>query len=127
MTHLTNEQIEDAFTQIRVEFEQRNNEYGLGMLDSYEDQWANTGSLSDGQQVWLKDQLDGAWRTAGSKRRPNAVVMADPAASDEAELMDAMIEQSLAAKGKRLVDDAQIARLRKVISDLNDVLRDVGA
>ena len=127
MTHLTNEQIEDAFTQIRVEFEQRNNEYGLGMLDGYEDQWANTGSLSDGQQVWLKDQLDGAWRTARSKRRPNAVVMADPAASDEAELMDAMIEQSLAAKGKILVDADQVARLKKAIGDIDDVLRDVGA
>ncbi len=127
MTHLTNEQIEDAFTQIRVEFEQRNNEYGLGMLDSYEDQWANTGSLSDGQQAWLKDQLDGAWRTARSKRRPNAVVMADPAASDEAELMDAIVERQLAAQGKTLVDAAQIARLKKVISDLDDLLRDIGA
>ncbi len=127
MTHLTNEQIEDAFTQIRVEFEQRNNEYGLGMLDSYEDQWANTGSLSDGQHAWLKDQLGGAWRTAGSKRRPNAVVMADPAASDEAELFDAMIEQRLVAKGKILVNADQVARIKKAIGDIDDVLRDVGA
>ncbi len=126
MTHLTNEQIEDAFTQIRVEFEQRNNEYGLGMLDSYEDQWANTGSLSDRQHAWLKDQLDSTWRTAGSKRRPNAVVMADPAASDEAELMDAIVERRL-AKGKILVDADEVARIKKAIGDIDDVLRDVGA
>ena len=127
MKNLTIDEIEDAFTQIRVEFEQRNNEYGLGMLDSYEDQWANTGSLSDRQHTWLKDQLDGGWRAARSKRRPNAVVMADPAASDEAKLMDAMIEQSLAAKGKILVDADQVARLKRAIGDIDDVLRDVGA
>ena len=126
MTHLTNEQIEDAFTQIRVEFEQRNNEYGLGMLDSYEDQWANTGSLSDRQHVWLKDQLDGAWRAAKSKRRPNAVVMPAPAGSNEAELLDAMFERRL-AKGKILVDADEVARIKKAIGDIDDVLRDVGA
>ena len=53
--------------------------------------------------------------------------MADPAASDETELLDAMIERQLAAKGKILVDADQIARLKKVIGDIDDVLRDVGA
>ena len=127
MKNLTNEQIEDALTQIRVELEQRNNEYGLGMLDSYEDQWANTGSLSDRQHVWLKDQLGGTWRAARSKRRPNAVVMADPAASDEAELFDTIVEPRLAAKGKILVDADQVAHIKKAIGDIDDVLRDIGA
>ena len=37
-------------------------------------------------------------------------------------MLDAMIEQRLAGKGKRLVDDAQIARLRKAINDLDAAL-----
>ena len=126
MTHLTNEQIEDAFTQIRVEFEQRNNEYGLDILDSCEEQWAATGSLSNRQQVWLKKQLYGTWREDRSNRRPNAVVMADPAASNEAELLDAMIERRLAAQGKRLVEAEQIDRLRKTVTDLNTALGGLG-
>ncbi len=51
----------------------------------------------------------------------------DASPDNEAALLDDMIEQRLAAKGKRLVDADQVARLKKAISDLNDVLRDVGA
>ncbi len=51
----------------------------------------------------------------------------DASPDNEAALLDDMIEQILAAKGKRLVDADQVARLKKAISDLNDVLRDVGA
>ncbi len=86
-----------------------------------------TGSLSDRQQAWFDRQLDRTWRAAGSNRRPDAAVTADPAPNDEAELLDAMIERRLAAHGKTLVDADQVARLKKAISDLNDVLRDVGA
>lgn len=39
MTYLTDEQIKEAFTQIRAKFEKRNNNTGLEILDSYEDQW----------------------------------------------------------------------------------------
>ncbi len=127
MTHLSNEQIEDAFARIRAEFEKRNNEVGLEILESYEERWAATGSLSDRQQTWLDRQLDGTWRAAGLNQRPAAVVMTDPAPSDEAELLDAMIERRLAAHGKTLVDADQVARLKRLVGDLNDVLRDVGA
>ena len=126
MTNLSNEQIEETFARIRAEFEKRNNEIGLEILESYEEQWAATGSLSDRQQSWLDRQLDGTWRAPGSNRRPDAVVITDPAPSDEAELLDAMIERRLAAHGKTLVDADQVARLKKAIGDLNDVLRDVG-
>ncbi len=51
---------------------------------------------------------------------------ADLATNDAEALLDAMIDDRPAAQGKRLVDDAQIARFRKAIGDLNDVLRDVG-
>ena len=46
MTHLSDEQIEEAFARIRAEFEKRNNETGLEILDSYEEQWATTGTVS---------------------------------------------------------------------------------
>jgi hypothetical protein len=45
----------------------------------------------------------------------------------EAALLDAMIAQRLTAEGKTLVDDAQIARLRKAINDLDNALGGLGA
>ncbi len=51
---------------------------------------------------------------------------ANPGPDSEAALLDAMIEQRLAAKGKRLVDDAQIARLKKAINDLDAALGGLG-
>ncbi len=84
-------------------------------------------SLSDRQIAWLEKQLAGTWRAVGSKPAPDATVTADPVPKDEAELLDTMIEQRLAAQGKALVDTGQIDRLRQAMSDLNDVLRDVGA
>ena len=55
-----------------------------------------------------------------------AQIGGDPGPDSEAALLDAMIEQRLAAKGKRLVDDTQIARLRKVINDLDAALGGLG-
>ncbi len=49
MTHLTDEQIEDAFARIRAVFEKRNNETDLEILDSYEERWAVSESLSECQ------------------------------------------------------------------------------
>ena len=126
MIHLTNEQIEDAFARIRAEFEKRNNETGLEILDSYEERWAVSESLSDRQIAWLEKQLDGTWRAVGSQSVPDATVMADQVPKDEVELLDAMIENRLAAQGKTLIDDAQIASLRKAISDFNAALGALG-
>ena len=53
--------------------------------------------------------------------------MPDPAPTDEAALLDAMIERRLAAQGKTLVDAERIARLKKAMSDLNDALRGLGS
>ena len=85
-----------------------------------------TGRLSDRQQSWLDRQLDGTWRPVGSNRRPDAVVTANPAPSEEADLLDAIIERRLADHGKTLVDADQVTRLKRLVGDLNDVLRDVG-
>ena len=126
MTHLTDEQIEDAFARIRAEFEKRNNETGLEILESYEEQWAVSGSLSDRQIVWLEKQLDGTWRAVGATSVPDATVV-DPGPKDEAELLDAMIEIRLAAQGKMLIDAGRINRLRQAVSDLNDALGGLGA
>jgi hypothetical protein len=72
MTHLSNEQIEDAFARIRAEFEKRNNETGLEILDSFEEQWNAGEGLSDRQIAWLEKQLDGTWRAVGTKSVPDA-------------------------------------------------------
>ncbi len=54
--------IEDAFAQIRADFEERGNEEGFPYLNSFEEQWAATGWLSDRQLDWLQQQLDGSWK-----------------------------------------------------------------
>ena len=52
---------------------------------------------------------------------------ADQVPTDEVELLDAMIEKRLAARGKTLVDGDRIDRLRQAVSDLNDALGGLGA
>ena len=47
----------------------------------------------------------------------------DPGPRSEADLLDAMIEERLAAKGKRLIDDEQLGGIGKAISDLYSRLR----
>ncbi len=96
------------------------------ILDSYEERWAVSESLSDRQIAWPEKQLDGTWRAVGSKFVPDATVMADPVPKDEAELLDAIIERRLAAQGKTLIDAERIDRLRQAVSDLNDALGALG-
>lgn len=127
MTHLSDEQIEDTFARIRSEFEKRNNEIGLEILESYEERWAESESLSDRQIAWLEKQLDGTWRAVGLKSVPDATVTVDPSTIDEAALLDALIEQRLTATGKTLVDAGQIYRLRKAVNDLNSALGELEA
>ncbi len=127
MIHLSDEQIEDVFARIRAEFEKRNNETGLEILDSYEERWAVSESLSNRQLEWLEKQLNGTWRAAGSKSVPDATVTADQVPKDEAELLDAIIERRLAAQGKSLIDAGQIDRLRTAVNDLNAALGGLGA
>ncbi len=110
-----------------MEFEKRNNETGLEILESYEERWAESESLSDRQIAWLEKQLNGTWRAVGSKSVPDATVTAAPVPKDEAELLDAIIERRLAAQGKTLIDAGQIDRLRKAINDLDAALGVLGA
>lgn len=62
MTHMTDEQIEDAFILVREKFEARNNETGLEMLDSVEERWEAMGELSDRQLAWLDRQVNESWK-----------------------------------------------------------------
>ena len=68
MTNMTDQEIEDAFDQVREKFEKTENEFGLEMLDNIEGRWEAIGELSDRQLAWLKQQLPGS-----RKRKPSGV------------------------------------------------------
>ena len=72
MTHMTDEQIEAAFAQVREKFEARNNETGLEMLDSVEERWEAMGELSDRQLAWLDRQQNETWKRKKAKPAPTA-------------------------------------------------------
>ncbi len=143
MTHLTNEQIEDAFAQIKVKFENKNNSTGLEILDSYEDQWAVSESLSDRQIAWLEKQLDGTWRAAGLKSVPDTTVVEAGADNDGGgaaergpdiipfpaidrnleQRIDAMISRKLEGPGKTVVDLRRLDELEEAIDGLKRAVR----
>ena len=99
---------------------------GIEILDSYEERWAESESLSDRQIAWLEKQLDGTWRAVGSKSVPDAMVTTDPVPKDEAELLDVIVERRLEAQGKTMIDAGQIDRLRQAVKDLNSALGGLG-
>ena len=82
MTNLSDDQIEDAFAEIRADFEKRDNQTGLKILDSYEEQWDATGWLSDRQHAWLQRQLDWSWKQHDAE--PGKIVV-DPEKLDQLE------------------------------------------
>ena len=81
MTHLSDDQIENAFVTIRADFEKRGNEDGLEILDKCEKRWDATGSLSHRQHAWLQRQLDGTWKQVAAPGK----IVADPAKLDQLE------------------------------------------
>ena len=78
MTHMTDEQIEDAFIQVREKFETRNNETGLEMLDSVEERWEAMGELSDRQLAWLDRQVTETWKRKKHKAQSVSAAMESP-------------------------------------------------
>ena len=130
MSELTDEKIEDAFARIRGKFEKRNNETGMEILDSYEEQWEATGSLSDRQLGWVERQLDGSWRpsikpTIEKNEMPSAITELKPDVDEKpptvqgpGQLLDAMIHQWLAEQGKAIVDINRLNKLEDVIDEL---------
>ena len=135
MSKLTDKQIEDAFAEIRADFVGRGNEYGLEILDGCENQWAETGQLSDGQLEWLERQLNGNWRQA-SKQQSLEPVQAGTTrerggSSHSAEAtshagdgsLDAMIREKLAEQGEVVVDLAQLDELDAAVDDLKQTIK----
>ena len=108
MLNSNRKDIEDAFIKIRAEFENRDNQKGLEFLESFEEQWAATGWLSDRQLDWLQRQLDGSWK---EKAKPVTDTTVDDGCTTPAErtdinpiprsdqnlkrLLDAMIQRKL--------------------------------
>ena len=134
MNELNDEFIEAAFTKIRANFEQRGNDDGLEILDSYEERWAGTESLSPRQIGWLERQLDGSWRKIVSKttepdldRKPQApttsvLPQAPPVDRDLGETVDAMVRQRLCDLGKVVVDHGQLDKLEALAVELRRVI-----
>ncbi len=81
MLNSNRKDIEDAFIKIRAEFENRDNQKGLDILDGYEEQWDVSGRLSDRQLAWLQRQLDGTWKRDAE---PDKIVV-DPERLDQLE------------------------------------------
>lgn len=126
MTELSVENIEDAFSKIRAEFEKRNNQTGLEILGSYEEQWNDCGSLSERQIGWIESQLNGAWRAVRSSPKTETVRVREYDSMGDADILDAMIERRLATEGMVRIDVATLTRLKRLISDLDGELRGIG-
>lgn len=129
MSELSNDYIEEAFAQVRARFEKRNNETGIDILNSYEEQWEASGSLSSRQYEWLEKQLDGSWKQdigpatrpddgeASAVREPDVIRF--PAMDRDMERrIDVMISRKLAEPGTTVVELSQLDELEKTINGL---------
>jgi len=134
MKNLNDNFIENAFTKIRADFENRDNEQGLEILDNYEEQWISTGNLSERQIAWLEKQLNGSWRHVEKQPKNDAgprtndprpdreIVQIPPNPRGVEQLIDVLIHEKLAEEGKALVDLARLNRLAQSIDDMRDLL-----
>lgn len=128
---LNNQDIENAFGKVRADFEKRKNTTGLEILDGYEAQWEETGSLSDKQLAWLSAQLDGSWN--GKDKQSHLVPRMEPEIGEPARQqsvpqtkqanpdahVDALIEQRLAEQGKVAIDAEHLDVLIDTIDELS--------
>ncbi len=130
MTKLTDENIETVFAKIKADFEKRNNEQGLEILNSCEEQWSAVHSLTDRQIAWLEKQLNGSWRPGGksavkdyaecriiSPQKRGLVPISSTSQSTE-QLLDAMIHERLMEQGKVIVDVNLLTELEELISEI---------
>ncbi len=130
MTKLTNENMEGVFAKIRTDFEKRGNEQGLEILDSCEEQWNETHSLTDRQIAWLEKQLNGSWRPSGkstvkdyeeyetiSSQKRGLVPISSTSQGTE-QLLDAMIHERLMEHGKAIVDAKLLTELEELVGEI---------
>ena len=129
MNTLTDKDIEAAFRKIRANFEQRGNEDGLTMLDSFEEGWAVYGRLTDRQIAWLERQLDGSWRRNEAQdlgddakgaelRKPNRHTIESPPSARGGSLSDTMMRRQLRQQREAAVDLDQLEEIEAVIDEL---------
>ncbi len=122
--------MEEVFAKIRSDFEKRGNEQGLEILDSCEEQWNETHSLTDRQVAWFEKQLNGSWRPGGksavkdyeecraiSPQKRGLVPISSTSQGTE-QLLDAMIHERLMEQGKVIVDVALLTELEELISEI---------
>ncbi len=130
MTKLTDENIEGVFAKIKADFEKRNNEQGLEILDSCEEQWNAVHSLTDRQVAWLEKQLNGSWRPSGksavkdyeecraiSPQKRGLVPISSTSQGTE-QLLDAMIHERLMEQGKAIVDAKLMTELEELVGEI---------
>lgn len=134
MSKYSDQQIEDAFTEIRADFEKRDNSKGLEILDGYEEQWDATGSLSHRQIMWLERQLDRSWSTkaisaarsanlATEVTRPEGRTEDTGLTANEADVvLDEMIRQRLARQGQIAVERDSLEDLAAAIDALGEIV-----
>ncbi len=130
MTKLTNENMEGVFAKIRTDFEKRGNEQGLEILDSCEEQWNATHSLTDRQVAWLEKQFNGSWRPSGRSAikdyeecreispEKRGLVPISSTIQGAAQLLDAMIHERLMEQGKVIVDVNLLTELEELIGEI---------
>ena len=133
MKNFNEDNIGETLATIRAKFEKPNNETGLEIIDSYEDQFASTGILSDRQITWMDKQLDGSWYRAEKQSTDKPVPRSDIQNHEKEhsavptqgidQLFDGMIRQKLANEGKALVDLAGLKELTRAIDDVRDLLK----
>jgi hypothetical protein len=130
MIKLNNENMETVFAKIRSDFEKRGNEQGLEILDSCEEQWNATHSLTDRQVAWLEKQFNGSWRPSGrsaikdyeecreiSPEKRGLIPISSTSQGTE-QLLDAMIHERLMEQGKAIVDAKLLTELEELISEI---------
>ncbi len=130
MTKLTNENMEGVFAKIRTDFERRGNEQGLEILDSCEEQWNATHSLTDRQVAWLEKQFNGSWRPSGKSSgkdfeecrvispQKRGLVQISPTPQGTEKLLDAMIHERLMEQGKVIVDLKLLTELEELVGEI---------
>ena len=77
MIHMTDQEIEAAFDQVREKFEKTENKFGLEMLDNIEGRWEAIGELSDRQLAWLDRQVNQSWKRKKAKVPSNTITMSE--------------------------------------------------
>ena len=124
--------IEQALSSVREDFEKRKNTAGLKMLDGVETWWNEKGFLCEGQEEWLRKQLDGSWYVDCKSKQGAAQSIQQlpqstkpvPSPHHSTEVyIDEMIKQRLSEQGKVVVDGEHLDTMIGAVDELGENLR----